>query len=92
LPRDQGSHPDNSGHNVLVAGMNRYSVYEAQRLLRRANEISPESAALAIKAMQSLCEAHIISRDALYYVYQAFEENADRSNIIPFKGELSCRL
>lgn len=72
--------------------MNRYAVYEAQRLLRRANEISPESLAMAIKAMQALGDAHIISRDALYYIYQAFEENADRSNIIPFKGESSCRL
>lgn len=72
--------------------MNRYAVCEAQRLLRRANEISPESTAIAIKAMQALGEARIISKDALYYIYQAFEENADRSNIIPFKGELSCRL
>lgn len=72
--------------------MNRYAVYEAQRLLRRAREINPEAAATVIKAMQTLGDAHIISKDALYYIYQAFEEKADRSNIIPFKGELSCRL
>lgn len=72
--------------------MNRYAVYEAQRLLRRANEINPEALAMTIKAMQALGDAHIISTDALYYIYQAFEENADRSNIIPFKGESSCRL
>ena len=48
--------------------MNRYGIFEAQRLLRRANEINPESAALAVKAMQRLAEAHIIPPHAAYYI------------------------
>ena len=51
--------------------MNRYGIFEAQRLLRRANEINPESAALAIKAMQQLAEAHIIPTHAMYYINEA---------------------
>lgn len=92
LSRDPGCDPHSAGDSVLVAAMNRHAVCEAQRLLRRANEISPEATAMTIKAMQALGDAHIISKDALYYIYQAFEENADRSNILPCKGELSCRL
>lgn len=46
-------------------------IYEAQRLLRRANEINAESTALAIEAIQKLAEAHIVATPALYYIYQA---------------------
>lgn len=51
--------------------MNRYGIFEAQRLLRRANEINPESAALAVKAMQQLAEARIIPTHAMYYINEA---------------------
>jgi len=39
--------------------------------LRRANEINPESAALAVKAMQELAEARIITTTAMYYINEA---------------------
>lgn len=61
--------------------MNRYGIYEAQRLLRRASEINPEAATMAVKAMQNLADAHIIPVHALYYIYQSFseqEQNHDR--------------
>lgn len=51
--------------------MNRYGIFEAQRLLRRANEISPESAALAVKAMQQLAEVNIIPTHAMFYINEA---------------------
>jgi len=51
--------------------MNRYAIFEAQRLLRRANEINPEAAALAVKAMQELAEARIIPTHAMYYINEA---------------------
>lgn len=51
--------------------MNRYAIYEAQRLLRRANEISPEAAAEAVKAMQAFTEANIIPKHAMYYINEA---------------------
>ena len=46
-------------------------IYEAQRLLRRANEINPDSAALAVKAMQQLADAGIIQIHAMYYINEA---------------------
>lgn len=51
--------------------MNRYGIYEAQRRLRRANEISPEAAAEAVKAMQAFAEANISPKHAMYYVNEA---------------------
>jgi len=47
------------------------NIFEAQRLLRRANEISAESTALAIQAIQKLAEERIIATPALYYIYVA---------------------
>ena len=51
--------------------MNRYGIHEAQRLLRRANEINPDAATLAVKAMQQLAEANIIPTHAMYYINEA---------------------
>jgi len=51
--------------------MNRLAILEAQRLLRRANEVNQDAAALAIKAMQLLCEAGQIPVHTMYCVNQA---------------------
>lgn len=51
--------------------MNRYGIYEAQRLLRRANEISPDATALAVKAIQQLAEVNIVPTHAMYYINEA---------------------
>lgn len=59
--------------------MNRYGIFEAQRLLRRANEINPDAAALAVKAMQQLAEAHMIPVHALYYIYEAIPGTSQTS-------------
>lgn len=51
--------------------MNRYGIFEAQRRLRRANEISPAAAAEAVKAMQAFAEANISPKTAMYYINEA---------------------
>jgi hypothetical protein len=53
-------------------------VFEAQRLLRRANEINPEAAALAIKALQQFSDARLVNPAALYYTYQAVPPETDK--------------
>jgi hypothetical protein len=57
--------------NIRVADMSQYGIYEAQRLLKRANEINPCAAALAVRAMQQLAEARVISPSAIYYINSA---------------------
>ena len=51
--------------------MSNHKIYDAQRLLRRANEVNPVAAALAVKAMQQLAEARVISPSAIYYINEA---------------------
>lgn len=51
--------------------MSRYGKYEAQRLLKRANEINPVAAELAVKAMQALADDHIIPTHAMYLINEA---------------------
>lgn len=47
------------------------ATYESQRLLRRANEISPEATAMIIQAIEELSHARLVNPSALYYIYQA---------------------
>jgi endonuclease IV len=54
--------------------MNKQKIYEAQRLIRRANEISPEAMTLTIAAMQELCEGQMISKHALYFINMAIPQ------------------
>lgn len=50
---------------------NRYGIYEAQRLLRRANELNPDATALAVQAIQQLAEVNIVPTYAMYYIHEA---------------------
>lgn len=51
--------------------MARYGKYEAQRLLKRANEINPVATELAVKAMQAMADDHLIPPHAMYLINEA---------------------
>lgn len=50
-------------------------IYEAQRLMRLANEISPDATSIFLQALNELAAGKIVSKEAYYFLYMALAEN-----------------